>query len=99
MTDVKIDELLVELEGLAESWRRNSYGSDEYLSYFDARGAHNTHQAATTIRELRAENERLREALERMLLEFEFMWEDGTLPDRRDDIIFVAARAALEQKS
>jgi len=37
----------------------------------------------------------LLEALERVLLDIEFMWEDGTLPDRREDIIYQAARAAI----
>jgi len=37
------------------------------------------------------------EQVERVLLDVQFMWEDGTLPDRRDDIIYVAARAALAQ--
>lgn len=45
-----------------------------------------------------AENKRLREALERVLLDVEFLWEDGTLPNRRDDVIYVRARAALEHQ-
>jgi len=43
------------------------------------------------------ENERLRAALERMLLEFDFMVERGVIPDVRNDIIFVESRAALAQ--
>ena len=42
------------------------------------------------------EIERLRAALERMLLEFDFMVESGVISDVRNDIIFVEARAALE---
>lgn len=34
-------------------------------------------------------------SLERMLLEFDFMIEAGLIPDVRDDIIFVEARAAV----
>ena len=41
---------------------------------------------------------RLRAALERMLLEFDFMVEGGVIPDVRNDIIFVEARAALQQE-
>lgn len=40
--------------------------------------------------------ERLQTALERMLLEYDFMVEAGLIPDTRDDVIFVEARAALE---
>lgn len=46
------------------------------------------------------ERELLREALEaldRVLLDVEYMWEDGTLPDRRDDVIYVRARAASDK--
>ena len=43
------------------------------------------------------ENALLRAALERMLLEFDFMVERGVIPDVRNDIIFVEARAALAQ--
>lgn len=46
------------------------------------------------------ERELLREALEaldRVLLDVEFMWEDGTLPDRRDDVIYVRARTAADK--
>lgn len=41
------------------------------------------------------ENILLRESLERMLLEFDFMIEQGIIPDIRDDFIFVEAREAL----
>lgn len=34
-------------------------------------------------------------SLERLLLEFDFLVEDGTLPDIRGDVIFVDARAAV----
>jgi hypothetical protein len=34
-------------------------------------------------------------ALKRMLLEFDFLIEAGRIPDVRNDVIFVAARAAL----
>lgn len=39
--------------------------------------------------------EALRKSLERLLLEFDFLVEDGTLPDIRNDVIFVDALAAL----
>lgn len=42
-----------------------------------------------------AKIERLRAALERMLLEFDFMVEGNIISDVRDDVIFVQARAAL----
>jgi hypothetical protein len=45
------------------------------------------------------ENMLLRAALERMLLEFDFMIESGIIPDIRDDFIFVEARAALDPNS
>ena len=48
---------------------------------------------------LAAEIERLRAALERMLLEFDFMIESGVISDVRNDIIFVEARAALEGRT
>ena len=44
---------------------------------------------------LEAENDRLREALKRMLLEFDFMIKAKIIPDIRSDIIFVEARTAL----
>ena len=47
----------------------------------------------------RQENKRLRASLERMLLEYDFMIEAGLIPDTRDDVIFVEARAALEEKT
>lgn len=50
------------------------------------------------IRHQKEEIERLRAALERMLLEFDFMVESGVISDVRNDIIFVEARAALEVK-
>jgi hypothetical protein len=37
----------------------------------------------------------LLKGLERMLLEFDFMVEQGVIPDVRNDIIFVQARAAV----
>lgn len=37
------------------------------------------------------------EALDRVLLDVEFMWDDGTLPNRRDDVIYVSARAAADK--
>jgi hypothetical protein len=52
-------------------------------------------EAADTITRLTAEVERLRAALGRMLLEFDFMVEREVIPDVRNDIIFVEARAAL----
>ena len=42
-----------------------------------------------------ADNKRLQAALERMLLEFDFMVEGEIIPDVRNDVIFVEARAAL----
>ena len=50
------------------------------------------------IKKRDVEIERLRAALERMLLEFDFMVESGVISDVRNDIIFVEARAALEGK-
>ena len=47
---------------------------------------------------LKMKTEELRAALQRMLLEFDFMVESKTIPDVRNDIIFVEARAALEGK-
>lgn len=44
---------------------------------------------------LRAENEKLRAALKRMLLEFDFMIEGGIISDCRNDVIFENARTAL----
>jgi hypothetical protein len=44
-----------------------------------------------------AENEKLKAALRRMLLEFDFMVEREVIPDCRNDIIFVEARAALNE--
>lgn len=49
-----------------------------------------------TIYALRQENERLRAALSRMLLEFDFMIEANMIADVRNDIIFVQARTALQ---
>ena len=46
---------------------------------------------------LTAEVERLRAALKRMLLEFDFMVENKIIPDVRNDIIFEEARAALKE--
>lgn len=37
--------------------------------------------------------------LERMLLEFDFLIEDGYIRDCRNDVIFVEAREALGKKS
>ena len=37
----------------------------------------------------------LYEALERVLLDIDFMIEDGTITDVREDIIYTKARAAL----
>jgi chromosome segregation ATPase len=51
------------------------------------------------MRIIKAEIERLRAALERMLLEFDFMVEAGIISDVRDDIIFVEARAALTKET
>ena len=42
------------------------------------------------------ELERLRAALKRMLLEFDFMIEANMIADVRNDVIFVEARAALQ---
>lgn len=44
------------------------------------------------------DTERLRAALERMLLEFDFMVESNIISDVRNDVIFVQARAALTQQ-
>ena len=43
-------------------------------------------------------NERLMRALKNILLEFDFMVENGLIADTRGDIIFVEARAALQPK-
>jgi len=58
-----------------------------------------TTQYCAEAAKLAAENERLRAALERMLLEFDFMVESGVISDVRNDIIFVEARAALEGRT
>lgn len=42
---------------------------------------------------------RLEGALERLLLEFDFLVEAGELPDIRDDMIFEQARAALKENA
>lgn len=52
--------------------------------------------AITAALEASGELERLRAALSRMLLEFDFMIEAGLIPDTRGDVIFVDARAALK---
>jgi hypothetical protein len=52
-------------------------------------------QHSELIMDAANEIEALRAALSRLLLEFDFLIEAGTLPDIRDDMIFVAARAAL----
>ena len=46
----------------------------------------------------KAEVARLKEALKRLLLEFDFMVEQNIIPDVRADIIFEEARAALQPK-
>ncbi len=51
-----------------------------------------------TLDEAAVEIERLRDSLKRMLLEFDFMIECGVIPDVRDDVIFVEARAALNSE-
>ena len=51
--------------------------------------------AVNALPALLDEVEGLRAALSRLLLEFDFLIEEGTLPDIRDDMIFVAARTAL----
>ena len=53
---------------------------------------------AAEVLALRAENERLRASLKRMLLEFDFLIEANMIADVRNDIIFVQARAALTTK-
>lgn len=53
-------------------------------------------EAADRIDALEAENARLRESLECLVLEFDFMVEGGHIPDHRNDVIFVRARKALE---
>jgi hypothetical protein len=45
--------------------------------------------------EAQAEIARLREALEGVLLDVHFMIERGVIPDVRNDMIYIAARAAL----
>ena len=50
------------------------------------------------LEEYRRDVERLRGSLQRMLLEIDFMVESNIIPDVRNDIIFVDARAALEEK-
>lgn len=51
----------------------------------------------STILALIEENERLAEAVKRLLLEFDFLIEAGELPDIWDDMIFEQARAALKE--
>ena len=81
MTDA---ELIVMLREVVESGMATTYDDD-------------LNAAADALSALVAERDALRTSLERVLLDVQFMWEDGTLPDRRDDIIYVAARAALAQ--
>ena len=49
------------------------------------------------IHEQAEENEKLRAASKRMLLEFDFMVESGVIPDVRNDVIFESAAAALKE--
>ena len=61
-----------------------THGNDEGLNL-----------AADRLETLESRQRVLREALERVLLDVQFMWDDGTLHDRSDDIIYVSARRAL----
>lgn len=56
------------------------------------------HAAMSLIRKQEARIAALEAALNRLLLEFDFMVERGVIPDIRNDIIFVEARAASEGK-
>jgi hypothetical protein len=56
---------------------------------------HAPQNVTIALREASAEIDKLRAALERMLLEFDFMVEGEIIPDVRNDVIFVEARAAL----
>ena len=47
---------------------------------------------------LRARIAELEAALKPVLLDIDFMVEAGTIPDIRSDVIYCAARAALEEK-
>ena len=53
---------------------------------------------AAEVLAIRAKNARLRTALKRMLLEFDFMIEANMIQDTRNDVIFVEARAALNKE-
>ena len=78
-----------ELADMLQGWTIEDAGEREAIASVIA--------ALRGYARLQAENERLRAALERMLLEFDFMVERGVIPDVRNDIIFVEARAALAQ--
>jgi hypothetical protein len=66
-----------------------------YIEWFNLADAALIVSAVNALPALLDEVEGLRAALSRLLLEFDFLIEEGTLPDIRDDMIFVAARTAL----
>lgn len=82
-------ELIAKLTALAS--RLTAQGEYEAVDLIDTVVAR-----ATAMPERELLREAL-EALDRVLLDVEFMWEDGTLPDRRDDVIYVRARAAADK--
>jgi uncharacterized small protein (DUF1192 family) len=55
-------------------------------------------EADAQIAALKAEVERLRVALQRVLSDIDFMVESDIIPDIRDDFIYTEAHAALEGK-
>ena len=96
-----LDEILQENEKLRVELSACNHVMLKYLVHIDELEAEIDKLRPMTvvqemlIRKAEAESERLRAALERMLLEFDFMVEGEIIPDVRNDVIFVEARAAL----
>ena len=96
-----LDEILLENEKLRVELSACNHVMLKHLVYIDELEAEvdklrpMTVVQETLIRKAEAESEKLRAALERMLLEFDFMVEGEIIPDVRNDVIFVEARAAL----
>jgi hypothetical protein len=84
----------IEASGLVERIAELETDLDIWMSVFPDIAPENVLPDRST---LEAENARLREALQRMLLEFDFMIEANMIPDTRNDVIFVEARSALKE--